>query len=143
VSRPTARGPRISAALRQPQIARGENTALGRQHYSRFVGLRYPVQLRSRTPGQRIMRSSRDRGSGRSFGCRRGNLASSPRTKHYALIGHGNSHLGAPLTGGRVERRLAAVLAADVAGYSRLMGADEEGTLARLRGPDRFSLTRP
>jgi len=33
----------------------------------------------------------------------------------------------------RVERRLVAVLAADVAGYSRLMGADEEGTLARLK----------
>ena len=33
----------------------------------------------------------------------------------------------------RVERRLAAVLAADVAGYSRLMGADEVGTLARLK----------
>ena len=32
----------------------------------------------------------------------------------------------------RVERRLAAILAADVAGYSRLMGANEEGTLARL-----------
>ncbi len=32
-----------------------------------------------------------------------------------------------------VERRLAAVLAADVAGYSRLMGKDEEGTLARLK----------
>ncbi len=32
-----------------------------------------------------------------------------------------------------VERRLAAILAADVAGYSRLMGADEEGTLASLR----------
>src|SRR5262245_66465712 len=32
-----------------------------------------------------------------------------------------------------VERRLAAILAADVAGYSRLMGADEEGTHARLR----------
>jgi TolB-like protein/class 3 adenylate cyclase len=30
-------------------------------------------------------------------------------------------------------RRLAAILAADVAGYSRLIGADEEGTLARLR----------
>jgi adenylate cyclase len=27
----------------------------------------------------------------------------------------------------RVERRLAAILAADVAGYSRLMGEDEEG----------------
>ena len=34
---------------------------------------------------------------------------------------------------GRVERRLAAILAADVAGYSRLMGADEEGTLAQLK----------
>jgi TolB-like protein/class 3 adenylate cyclase len=33
----------------------------------------------------------------------------------------------------RVERRLAAILAADVAGYSRLMGADEEGTLVRLK----------
>src|SRR6516165_8274227 len=34
----------------------------------------------------------------------------------------------------RVERRLAAILAADVVGYSRLMGADEEGTLATLKG---------
>ena len=34
---------------------------------------------------------------------------------------------------GRVERRLAAILAADVAGYSRLMGADEEGTHLRLK----------
>jgi predicted ATPase/class 3 adenylate cyclase/DNA-binding winged helix-turn-helix (wHTH) protein len=33
----------------------------------------------------------------------------------------------------RVERRLAAILAADVAGYSRLMNTDEEGTHARLR----------
>ena len=32
----------------------------------------------------------------------------------------------------RVQRRLAAIIAADVVGYSRLMGADEEGTLARL-----------
>jgi len=37
------------------------------------------------------------------------------------------------LATGRVERRLAAILAADVAGYSRLMGVDEEGTLARLK----------
>jgi len=34
----------------------------------------------------------------------------------------------------RVERRLAAILAADVAGYSRLIEADEEGTLGRLKG---------
>ena len=33
----------------------------------------------------------------------------------------------------RVERRLAAILAADVAGYSRLMERDEAGTLAHLR----------
>jgi adenylate cyclase len=34
---------------------------------------------------------------------------------------------------GRTARRLAAILAADVVGYSRLMGADEEGTLAALK----------
>jgi TolB-like protein/class 3 adenylate cyclase len=34
----------------------------------------------------------------------------------------------------KAERRLAAILAADVVGYSRLVGVDEEGTLARLRG---------
>ena len=33
----------------------------------------------------------------------------------------------------REQRKLAAVLAADVVGYSRLMGRDESGTLARLR----------
>jgi TolB-like protein len=33
----------------------------------------------------------------------------------------------------RVERRLAAILAADIAGYSRLMGRDEERTLANLK----------
>lgn len=37
------------------------------------------------------------------------------------------------MTEARVERRLAAILAADVAGYSRLMGTDEEGTLAALK----------
>jgi adenylate cyclase len=37
------------------------------------------------------------------------------------------------MTGGRVERRLAAVLAADVAGYGLLMGADEVGTLEALK----------
>jgi adenylate cyclase len=37
------------------------------------------------------------------------------------------------VTDERVERRLAAVLAADVAGYSRLMGADEVGTLEALK----------
>src|SRR5262245_35776964 len=43
-------------------------------------------------------------------------------------------HRSGPLsTAERVERRLTAILAADVAGYSRLIGADEEGTLAELK----------
>jgi class 3 adenylate cyclase len=33
----------------------------------------------------------------------------------------------------REQRKLAAILAADVVGYSRLLGRDESGTLARLR----------
>src|SRR5215467_12102895 len=33
---------------------------------------------------------------------------------------------------GRVQRRLAAILSADLVGYSRLMGNDEAGTLSRL-----------
>jgi adenylate cyclase len=40
---------------------------------------------------------------------------------------------GAIVIAERVERRLAAVMAADVVGYSRLMGADEVGTLAALK----------
>src|SRR5213592_3082999 len=38
-----------------------------------------------------------------------------------------------PAGRGYVERRLAAILAADVAGYSRLIEVDEEGTLGRLK----------
>src|SRR5262245_45945506 len=45
-----------------------------------------------------------------------------------------NIHWSGPLSAAEpVERRLTAILAADVAGYSRLMGADEEGTLAQLK----------
>ena len=42
----------------------------------------------------------------------------------------------------RVERRLAAIFAGDIAGYSRLMGADEEGTLRQLKA-HRKSLVDP
>ncbi len=37
------------------------------------------------------------------------------------------------MASGRTERRLAAILAADMVGYSRLMEADEAGTIARQR----------
>src|SRR5262245_58227063 len=40
---------------------------------------------------------------------------------------------GATLPEGRVQRRLAAILAADVAAYSRLMSTDEVGTLSALK----------
>ncbi len=42
----------------------------------------------------------------------------------------------------RVERRLAAILAADVAGYSRMMGQDEGGTLTALKA-QRSELIEP
>jgi class 3 adenylate cyclase/TolB-like protein/Tfp pilus assembly protein PilF len=41
------------------------------------------------------------------------------------------------MRGERVERKLTAIMAADIAGYSRLMGVDEEGTLARLKATRR------
>ena len=37
------------------------------------------------------------------------------------------------MTAERDERRLAAILAADIVGYTRLTGADESGTFARLK----------
>src|SRR6516162_9695838 len=46
------------------------------------------------------------------------------------MLGSSN---GCFVAGERVERRLAAILAADIAGYSRLMGADELGTLEALK----------
>ena len=46
------------------------------------------------------------------------------------------------MAGERVERRLAAILAADIAGYSRLMGADEVGTLAALKAHRREIVDR-
>src|SRR5262245_11991923 len=51
----------------------------------------------------------------------------------YGLIGPDWAWIEGLVAGERVERRLAAVLAADVDGYSRLMGADEVGTQANLK----------
>ena len=44
----------------------------------------------------------------------------------------------------RLQRKLAAILAADVAGYSRLVGEDEEGTLAAVKSDiaEAFGLIR-
>ena len=37
------------------------------------------------------------------------------------------------MAGEQIERRLAAILIADVAGHSRLIGMDDEGTLAQIK----------
>jgi len=55
------------------------------------------------------------------------------RAPHYALMPLDRNHREHSLTGERVQRRLAAILAADVVGYSRLVSADEADALARLR----------
>ena len=44
-----------------------------------------------------------------------------------------NGRLGIAVAEDRVERRLAAIMAGDIAGYSRLMSVDEEGTLRQLK----------
>jgi adenylate cyclase len=51
---------------------------------------------------------------------------------HNKVAFNTGSDAGAGMVEQRLQRRLAAILAGDVAGYSRLMGADEEGTLSRL-----------
>jgi len=55
----------------------------------------------------------------------------------HATLGHklvrNGGELESMTEAARVERRLAAILMADVAGYSRLMGSDEEGTVAALK----------
>jgi adenylate cyclase len=62
-------------------------------------------------------------------------IVPSGKATAYALIKEERFHRskGISLSSERVERRLAAVLAADVAGYSRLMGRDEERTHEQLR----------
>jgi class 3 adenylate cyclase len=49
---------------------------------------------------------------------------------------------GSPERDAAPARRIAAILAADIAGYSRLVGDDEEGTLARLRALRRGLIER-
>src|SRR3974390_2261576 len=49
------------------------------------------------------------------------------------MVRQTNQWPGDTVSAERVERRLAAIVAADVAGYSRLMGADEVGTLQALK----------
>src|SRR6516162_8429730 len=113
----------------RPRLARPAALAPRDADQSRRVGASRPAR----------------RGTGRTWSsaCHR------PQADHRGLSrlrsllpGTGNSgthgHRPAPsrptgMSEARVERRLAAILAVDVAGYSRLMGEDEEGTLAALR----------
>ncbi len=49
------------------------------------------------------------------------------------LLISGGDYMPEDRPGDRVDRRLAAIMAGDIAGYSRLMGIDEEGTLRQLK----------
>jgi len=49
------------------------------------------------------------------------------------ICGKGSPSLGSPVPAAKVERRLAAIVAMDVVGYTRLMERDEAGTLIRLK----------
>jgi adenylate cyclase len=53
------------------------------------------------------------------------------RRRRFTVVASAPEHAGRPAVA--VERRLAAILAADVVGYSRLMGADEVATLGALK----------
>ena len=65
-----------------------------------------------------------------------GSLSASPLACHGVVSNYPRSELSAEAIGVpnevSVERRLSAILAADVVEYSRLVGVDEAGTLARL-----------
>src|SRR5260370_40133415 len=64
-------------------------------------------------------------------GPRHGAIGSWPATVDVEYLPRGSA-MTTPGQNG-IERRLAAILAADVVGYSRLIGVDEEGTLAQLK----------
>src|SRR6266851_8601726 len=78
-------------------------------------------------------RGTRDRpATERDHPCRRAERRSLPKPGAPRAVAVGSAP-GGRRGGMSQTRRLAAILAADVAGYSRLMGADEEGTLERLK----------
>src|SRR5579872_5838849 len=85
-------------------------------------------------PSCALFPSGRNRRDRRSRGKRPAHARSRQRPPHVAVLPVTETppepDSGKP---GHVDRRLAAILAADVVGYSRLMGVDEEGTLARLK----------
>src|SRR5437773_3002178 len=84
-------------------------------------------------PGSRCGSRRRGSAAGWSRRCRDSGSASRTTTDYALMRRNGLFDPGGRLTGARVERRLAAILAADVAGYSRLMNRDEERTLADLK----------
>src|SRR6516165_3586724 len=120
--------------LRQPLqhsravIARGELTWYVVAH-----GLRASSRPTGCAASASRARQSGARGKSRRRACfiYRGPCASAPRRRMCDGIASVSGAAG--LASERVERRLTAILAADVAGYSRLMGVDEEGTLAGLK----------
>jgi adenylate cyclase len=67
-----------------------------------------------------------------SFSSRRELRDFSPMRLHFRLVSRAEGLLGGGVDNTGIRRRLAAILAADAAGYSRLMAADEQATVAAL-----------
>jgi class 3 adenylate cyclase len=78
-------------------------------------------RIAPRTTGESLLPIHFDEANSRA-----GLSGQSPKLWHW-------SREGGQMVTERVERRLAAILAVDVAGYSRLMGSDELGTLVALK----------
>src|SRR5215213_4399038 len=98
-------------------------------------GIRLPAGTRARVrrPPARARSDRPDRpgGAGRAAALRR-------RSEEHTSERQSLTNLVCRLLLEKKKRRLAAILAADIAGYSRLIGVDEEGTLRALRALWRF-----
>ena len=90
-----------------------------------------------RTASREASPRSRFRNMRHRIRCQYGGKASPRQRIHTSMVTSANSHYGRSFQGNGAEmadatttRRLAAIVSADVVGYSRLMGVDEEATLA-------------
>ena len=97
-------------------VVGGKADIIFARHFSLFMTQRRPCDLPRRTPKPDATRTA------------------GIDSRHGPAYHPGICHLGAgrPMAE-KVKRKLAAILSADVAGYSRLMETDEAGTLARLK----------
>src|SRR5205814_2152421 len=105
----------------------GDPKTACRQNPIMMNGKRRPQRSEAAGGGKRVrVFAKRDP---RIVPIRRGRLGPRPKCAYHSCF----ATKVRKMTEGGIERRLAAILAADVAGYSRLMGSDEVATFASLK----------